>query len=64
MKTEKNEATNWYIAVTHWLTSGFVIPLIIGAIIYVPLTTFLGLDDLLLAAIAMIIYPLSLFLGV
>ncbi|MFH1423882.1 MAG: hypothetical protein ABIG29_02955 [Candidatus Nealsonbacteria bacterium] len=61
---EKKKSSNWYIAATHYLTAGFVIPLIIGLIasfILLPLIKF-G-SPLLIMVFLLAIRILSIWLG-
>lgn len=39
---EKKESKDWYIAMTHWLTSGFAIPLLVGLVVGLPVTVLIG----------------------
>jgi hypothetical protein len=62
---EKKISPNWYIAATHWLTSGFVIPLLIVFVVGIPLSLLIGDQSpvvyvILIAAIQI----LSVWLGI
>lgn len=63
---EKKQASDWYLALTHTLTSGFVIPLLIGIVYAFAVAPFLGFeqqsssDALLTVAVSLF----SLWLGV
>lgn len=65
---EKKKSASWYIAATHWLTSGFVIPLILTFVIALIFGLIFGKDaikEARLIAFSLIIYmPLIYWLGV
>lgn len=65
---KKKQSASWYIAATHWLTSGFVIPLILTFIIVLVLGLVFGKNlesSATLIAFASILYsPLVYWLGV
>ena len=60
---KKKESANWYIAATHYLTSGFVIPLIINAIAAFTILPLLG-EGLMSYVVLLVIYLASIWLGV
>lgn len=69
METKKKSA-NWYIAATHWLTAGFIIPLL-GIIILMPLLGYIfislfGEDRAsgLLQISILLLWPFIIWLGV
>ncbi|OGF63120.1 hypothetical protein A2662_02450 [Candidatus Giovannonibacteria bacterium RIFCSPHIGHO2_01_FULL_45_33] len=65
---EKKKSASWYIAATHWLTSGFVIPFILTFVIALILGLIFGADvtkGASLIALSLIVYmPLIYWLGV
>lgn len=68
--SERKESSSWYIAATHWLTSGFVIPLILTFLIVLILGFIFGESaaedsSTTIIALASLIYtPLVYWLGV
>ncbi len=62
MKPKKSSPA-WYIAATHYLTSGFAVPLIIGLIAGWILTSF-NASMIVTNTVFFITFPLSLCLGV
>lgn len=62
---EKKASADWYIAATHWLTAGFVVPFLLNLVVGILLVLLLGGDDLLLLSISFgILYVISIWLGV
>jgi len=65
MKQRKKSA-NWYVAATHYLTAGFVVPLLMGllsAFVIIPMVETLDLP-ILSAVVSWIIMFLSIWLGI
>jgi hypothetical protein len=65
---EKKQSASWYIAATHWLTSGFVVPLILNILISLVLGLVFGGDlknkITLIAFVSIIFSPLIYWSGV
>ncbi len=64
MKDKKNSA-DWYIAATHWLTAGFVVPFLMTLVAGVLVGMFLGNANLaLLMVVFGAIHIISIWFGV
>ena len=62
---EKKQSANWNIAATHYLTSGFAIPFIMGLILGVPAAIIVGKDNAVLLTIVLsIIWLVSIWEGI
>jgi hypothetical protein len=62
---EKKQSANWNIAATHYLTSGFAIPFIMGLILGVPAAIIVGKDNAVLLTIVLsIIWLVSIWAGI
>jgi hypothetical protein len=62
---EKKQSKDWYIAATHWLTSGFAIPFLMTLIIGIPLVILIGEKNIIPLVIAsQIVYFFSIWLGI
>lgn len=62
---EKKQSKDWYIAATHWLTAGFVMPLIVGLILGIPVMLITGENNAVLFQVLMqIIWIFTIWLGV
>ena len=62
---EKKVSADWYVAATHWLTAGFVIPFLLALVLGIPLTLILDKDNLLLLSVGFgLLNMLSVWLGV
>jgi len=61
----KKETADWYVAITHWLTSGLAIPFLISLIVTVPISKLIGKENQILYIIsASIISIFGIWLGV
>lgn len=65
---EKKASADWYIAATHWLTSGFVIPLILGFVAIMVLAAIIGsgasANTFTVSVAIIILTPIFFWLGV
>jgi hypothetical protein len=62
---EKKQAANWNIAATHYLTSGFAIPFIMGLVLGIPAVILVGKDNIVaLTIVTSIIWMVSIWLGI
>ena len=61
--SEKKTSANWYIATTHYLTAGLVVPFI-GSIILAFVFRSLNISDLPRGLIGLIASPIIVYLGV
>ncbi|MDB5204135.1 MAG: hypothetical protein JWP09_163 [Candidatus Taylorbacteria bacterium] len=62
---EKKVSPDWYIAATHWLTAGFVVPFLLALVLGIPLAIILGKDNITLLSLSfVVINVLSVWLGV
>jgi len=62
---EKKQSANWYIAATHYLTSGFAVPFVMGLFLGIPVAFVIGKENILLGVIvSSMIWFLGTWLGV
>lgn len=62
---EKKEAKDWYIAATHWLTAGFVMPFLVNLVIGFAIFPLLNLESgILTLIISLVSAVLAIWLGV
>lgn len=62
---QKKQSSNWYIAATHYLTAGFVIPLIMGLVASFALIPLLNIgSEILIVLFNLIVLALSVWFGV
>ena len=60
---QKKQSKNWNIAATHYLTSGFAIPFVVGLILVFPLASFFPKGSFMFNFVAPLIGLISIWLG-
>ena len=62
---EKKQSAYWYIAATHYLTSGLAMPFLVALVLGIPAFLLIGKDDVLLSVIVnSVLWFIGIWLGV
>ncbi len=62
---EKKQSKDWYIAATHWLTAGVLMPFLIRIVLGTPAVIIIGEDNTALLFVVMeVIWIIGIWLGV